>query len=336
MRVYSDAASGRHVNFTAAVEAPERFPAALAGVREAEHAGLPVERRSCEPASYETLSAVHAPSYLRRLERISTAGGGVLNLDTSLGPDSWEAATRASGAAVSAVDSALSGESAFAVARPPGHHAGASTGMGFCLLNHVAVAARHALSRGVGRVAVLDWDVHHGNGTQDLFYPDPDVLYLSIHQSPFYPGTGSTREVGEGRGVGYTANVPVPRGSGEEAFAAAFGRIFAPLLREYRPELLLVSAGYDAHADDPLGGLNLNSGSYERLAGELATLADSLGTAPLALVLEGGYSLSALTSSVVATIRGIEERPRFPDLARDVAPVESARAKLSRLWKSLR
>lgn len=336
MHVYSDAASGRHVNPTAAVEAPERFPAALAGVERAEDAGLPVERRSCEPASYEDLCRVHSPAYLNRLEKLSAAGGGTLNLDTSLGPESWEAATLASGAAVSAVDSALSGEAAFAVARPPGHHAGQSTGMGFCLLNHAAVAARHALSRGVGRVVVLDWDVHHGNGTQDLFYRDPDVLYLSIHQSPFYPGTGSAREVGEGRGEGYTANVPIPRGAGEEAFAAALERIFAPLLEEYRPELLLVSAGYDAHADDPLGGLQLTADSYERLAGSVAALTDTLGIPPPALVLEGGYSLSALTASVAATIRGLENRSGFPEAAREVRPVESARGKLSGFWKSLR
>ncbi len=334
--MYSDAASGRHVNFTATIEAPERFPAALAGVKEAEHAGFSVEWRSCKPAPGAALKAVHSASYLHRLERISAAGGGTLNLDTSLGPGSWEAATLASGAAISAAESALSGRAAFAVARPPGHHAGESTGMGFCLLNHAAVAARHALASGASRVAILDWDVHHGNGTQDLFYSDPDVLYLSIHQSPFYPGTGSVREVGEGRGEGYTANVPVPRGSGEEAFAAAFHRIFVPVLREYRPGLILVSAGYDAHADDPLGGLNLTAGSYERFAGELAVLADSLGAAPPTFVLEGGYSLSALTSSVAATIRGVAERPRFPDFARNVSPVESARGKLSRFWNNLR
>jgi acetoin utilization deacetylase AcuC-like enzyme len=194
MYVYSDPASGRHVNGLAGVESPERFPAALAGVEEAQRSGVPVEWRSCAPAGEDALTAVHDAAYLDRVREMSRAGGGYLSLDTAVGEGSWEAASLASGAACSAVDSALAGETAFAVARPPGHHAGRDYGMGFCLTNHAAVAAGHALSGGLERVAILDWDVHHGNGTQDIFYGDDRVLYLSMHQSPFYPGTGGPGE----------------------------------------------------------------------------------------------------------------------------------------------
>jgi acetoin utilization deacetylase AcuC-like enzyme len=337
LHVYSDPASGLHVNNVARVEAPERFPAALAGVEEAERGGVPVERRGCRPAGEEALLRVHARAYLDDLEGLCAAGGGYLGPDTALNRDSWEAATLASGAAIGAVESALSGEAAFAVARPPGHHAGAATGMGFCLLNHVAVAAGHARAQGVERVAVLDWDVHHGNGTQDVFYDDEGVLFLSVHQSPFYPGTGAAVEVGEGRGRGFTANVPLPARSGEDLYAAAFAGLFLPVLREFRPGLLLVSAGYDAHAADPLGGMSLEAASFGRFAACLAALAREVGAAPLALVLEGGYDLGALTESVAATMRGIEGRPDVAwEYAGGARPVEAARRALAPFWESLR
>ena len=228
MHVYSDRSSERHVNFMARVEAEERFPAALAGVEAAEKAGLPVEWHSRATVPEEFIAAIHSLSYTEHLQNLCMAGGGYLNADTGLGPDSWEAAARASGAAIGAVESALSGAPAFAVARPPGHHAGADYGMGFCLLNHAAVAAEYARSRGAEKVAILDWDVHHGNGTQDLFYADERVLYLSVHQSPFYPGTGSVREVGEGGGKGFTANVPFALGSSGEALCGGFRRGIPP------------------------------------------------------------------------------------------------------------
>jgi acetoin utilization deacetylase AcuC-like enzyme len=336
MHVYSDPASERHVNHLAGVEAPQRYPAALAGVEEAERGGVRVERRSCESAGEDALARVHAPAYLEYLMELSAAGGGFLSLDTALDRNSWETACLASGAACSAVESALSGEAAFAIARPPGHHAGRATGMGFCLLNHAAVAAEHARSRGVERVAIVDWDVHHGNGTQDVFYDDGQVLYLSAHQSPFYPGTGDAREVGEGEGHGLTVNVPLPAGSGEEAYAAAFAGVFLPVLREFRPDLVLISAGYDAHRADPLGGMALEAASFGRFAAALASLAREIG-APPALVLEGGYNLGALTDGVAATIRGIEEeREAGREYAGGVRPVEAARKTLAPYWESLR
>ncbi len=336
MHVYSDPAFERHVNRMAHVEAPERFPAALAGVEEAERAGVAVEWRPCQPASREALTAVHAPSYLDRLEQLSAKGGGYLNLDTGLNQHSWEAATLASGAAIGAVESALAGTAAFAVARPPGHHAGRNYGMGFCLLNNAAVAAEHARSQGVDRIAILDWDVHHGNGTQDVFYADAGVLYLSVHQSPFYPGTGAAREVGEGEGEGFTANVPLPARSDEDDYAVAFAGFFIPILREFRPELIMVSAGYDAHVDDLIGGMRLQAPSFGRFAAQLAAVASEIGAAPLAFLLEGGYNLDALTESVAATVKGVEEEPPGWEYSGDVRPVEAARKALAPFWESLR
>ena len=336
MRVYSDPASERHVNHMASVESPERFPAALAGVEEAKRAGVEVEHHQCEPAPRSALEAVHAPAYLDRLEGLAASGGGYVDFDTALNADSWDAATLASGAAMGAVESALSGTAAFAIARPPGHHAGRGYGMGFCLLNNVAVAAEHARSSGAERVAILDWDVHHGNGTQDIFYANGDVLYLSVHQSPFYPGTGDAREVGEGCGRGFTANVPLPGRSGEDVYAEAFSGFFVPILREYRPKLLLVSAGYDAHSADLLGGMRLESASFGRFTARLAALTREVGAAPPVFLLEGGYNLDALTECVTATVVGIEEQTPAWEYSGDASQVEAARKALSPFWESLR
>ena len=234
------------------------------------------------------------------------------------------------------VESAFSGTAAFAIARPPGHHAGRGYGMGFCLLNNVAVAAEHARSSGAERVAILDWDVHHGNGTQDIFYANGDVLYLSVHQSPFYPGTGDAREVGEGCGRGFTANVPLPGRSGEDVYTEAFSGFFVPILREYRPKLLLVSAGYDAHSADLLGGMRLESASFGRFTARLAALTREIGAAPPVFLLEGGYNLDALTESVTATVAGIGEQTPAWEYSGDASQVEAARKALSPFWESLR
>ena len=336
MHVYSDPASERHVNDLAGVESPKRFPAALAGVERAEQSGVLVERRPCSPAEREALTAVHDPAYLDHLREMSAAGGGYLSLDTAVGAGSWEAALLASGAACSALESVLAGETAFAVARPPGHHAGRDYGMGFCLTNHAAVAAGLALSRGLERVAILDWDVHHGNGTQDIFYGDARVLYLSAHQSPFYPGTGKTGEVGEGEGLGFTVNVPLPARSGEDFYAAAFAGVFLPVLREFGPQVILVSAGFDAHADDLLGGMALSSDSFGRFAALISDLSSEVGAAPPAFVLEGGYNLDALTESVAATMQGVGERAPDWDSGDGVGYIQKSREVLAQFWRSLR
>jgi acetoin utilization deacetylase AcuC-like enzyme len=335
LHVYSDRASGRHVNELAGVESPERFPAALAGVERAERDGVPVEWRPCDPADEDALGAVHDAAYLDRLREMSRAGGSYLSLDTAVGEGSWEAASLASGAACSAVESALGGETAFAVARPPGHHAGRDYGMGFCLTNHAAVAAGHALSMGLERVAILDWDVHHGNGTQDIFYADDRVLYLSVHQSPFYPGTGDACEVGDGGGRGFTANVPLLAGSGEEVYAEVFAGIFVPLLREFGPGLVLVSAGFDAHADDLLGGMALTSDAFGRFAARVAGLSREIGAVPPAYVLEGGYNLEALTESVAATLQGVGDEAPGWEYTGGVRQVETSRKALAPYWRGV-
>ena len=336
MRIYSDSASGRHVNHVARIEAEERFPAALAGVRLAQENGAEIEHHACEPAPRETLEAVHDPAYLDRVRELSEAGGGYLNADTGTNEHSWNTALLASGAAVGAVESALSGTVAFAVARPPGHHAGSGYGMGFCLLNHAAVAAGYARSRGLERVAILDWDVHHGNGTQDIFYGDDGVLYLSVHRSPFYPGTGTAREVGDGEGRGLTVNVPLPARSGEEEYAAAFAGVLLPVLREFTPEVVIVSAGYDSHAADPLGGMALESGSFGDFAAAVSALTKELDIVPPALILEGGYNLEALSESVAATIEGLGAGPPDWSYPGDVKSVEDARQEHAGFWESLR
>ena len=336
MHVYSDPACERHVNELSGVEVPRRFPAAMAGIEEAERAGLPVERRPCAPAGEDALLRVHTRGYVDRIQVLSDGAGGPLDPDTAVGPGSFEVAAIASGAACAAVESALAGDAAFAVSRPPGHHAGAGYAMGFCLFNHLAVAAAHARSLGAGRVAVLDWDVHHGNGTEDIFYGDESVLYLSVHRSPFYPGTGRAEEVGEGEGLGFNVNVPLPRGSGEDVYAAAFAGVLVPALREYEPELLIVSAGYDAHAADPLGGMGLEANSFARFASLLCAACREIGGSPPAFVLEGGYDLDALADSVAATVRGAHEDPPGWEYAGGVPPVERSRAALAPFWKGLR
>ncbi len=335
MHVYSDPASERHVNDLASVESPERFPAALAGVDRAAQSGVLVEWRPCDPAQEKALAAVHDPAYLDGLREMSAAGGGYLSPDTAVGVGSWEAASFASGAACAALESALAGATAFAIARPPGHHAGRDYGMGFCLTNHAAVAAGHALARGLDRVAILDWDVHHGNGTQDIFYGDESVLYLSVHQNPFYPGTGRAGEVGEGEGLGFTANVPLPAGSGEDLYAAAFAGVFLPVLREFGAEVILVSAGFDAHADDLLGGMALGSGAFGRFAALVSALCRELRAAPPAFILEGGYNLDALTASVTATMQGVGERTPGWEYSGGVRQVEKSREALAPFWRSL-
>ena len=335
MHVYSDPALEHHVNALSGVEVPRRFPAAVAGIEEAVRAGLPVERPPFGPAGGDALMRVHTGGYIERLRALSEAGGGYLDPDTALGPGSFEVAALASGAACAAVDSALAGEASFAVVRPPGHHAGADYAMGFCLFNHAAVAAAHARSLGVGRVAVLDWDVHHGNGTQDVFYGDGEVLYLSVHRSPFYPGTGKAEEAGQGEGLGFTVNVPLPGRSGEDVYAEAFVGVLVPVLREYEPGLLIVSAGYDAHAADPLGGMGLEADSFARFAALLSAVCREAGAPPPAFVLEGGYDLDALARSVAATVRGAHEDAPGWEYA-GTRPVERSRESLAPYWKSLR
>jgi acetoin utilization deacetylase AcuC-like enzyme len=270
------------------------------------------------------------------IEQLSARGGGMLDLDTVASSGSFEAALHAAGGAVRAVDALLDGVAgpAFCALRPPGHHAEASRAMGFCLFNNVAVAARHALDRhGVERVLVLDWDVHHGNGTNDIFYASREVLYASIHQSPLYPGTGALGESGAGEGEGHTINLPVPPGSGHDEWLSLVQRVVVPAARAYEPGLVLVSAGFDAHRDDPLASCALTEETYAAMAATMRDLARELGV-PLAIVLEGGYDLDALARSVSATMAAASG-----DEAAEEAPagplVERARSHFARWWAGL-
>ena len=280
MKIFSDRDLARHVNPNSGVERPDRLAAALEGAKRARDAGAGIEMLRPEPALRVALVAVHDGRYLDQLRSLSGSGGGYLDPDTATNEHSWEVATLASGTAVAAVESALEGTASFALVRPPGHHAGGGYAMGFCLLNHAAVGAARARAMGARRVAILDWDVHHGNGTQDVFYADKEVLYLSAHRSPFYPGTGAVRETGWGEGRGFTVNVPLSARSDENAYAATFAGVFLPILREYRPEVVIVSAGYDAHRADPLGGMDLDGGSFGRMTATVANLTRELDCPP--------------------------------------------------------
>jgi len=278
------------------------------------------------------VTAIHPQPYVDAIRTAAEAGGGYLDADTILSAGSYRAALHAAGGACAMVDELLAGNAPFAFCglRPPGHHAERATAMGFCLFNNVAIAAQHALERGEERVLVLDWDVHHGNGTNDIFHSRDDVLFASIHQSPLYPGTGPLSDTGSGPGEGYSLNLPVPPGSGGSTFLALVQHVVAPAAREFRPGIVLVSAGYDAHREDPLASCELEDASYAALAACVRELAAELG-APVGVVLEGGYALGALARSVADTLAALAGDARAPEVEPD--PV-TARAveHLGRWW----
>ena len=265
------------------------------------------------PATEAQIVAAHAPDHLAALEAFAQDGGGWIDHDTVMRPDSLDIARLAAGAGVAAIDGILDRtfDRAFVIARPPGHHATRHQSMGFCLLNTVAIAAAHARNRDAGRVAIVDWDVHHGNGTQDIFYRDSTVLYCSLHQwgRGFYPGTGAANETGTGPGEGYTVNVPLAAGTGGDEFLQAFRARIAPAVNAFQPDLLLVSAGYDAHEDDPIGGMRLNDVAYNNLSREMLSLADRWCGGRVAFLLEGGYDVDALARCVANTIEILDREP---------------------------
>jgi acetoin utilization deacetylase AcuC-like enzyme len=319
----------RHLTAPGHPERPERLEAIEALLRrtplwEAADHPEPV------PVDEEVLASVHTRSYLRRVRETAASGGGYLDPDTPVAPSSYAVARRAAGGAVLAVDTVgdSAGGVAFGLLRPPGHHAGAAAGRGFCLFNNAAVAARHALAvRGARRVFILDWDVHHGNGTQEIFYRDPEVVFCSLHQEAWYPGTGALEETGEGPGEGATINIPLPAGVGDGGYRHLFEEIVLPLMRAVAPTLIVVSAGYDGHHADPLGGMMLTAGGF----GQLARLVHgAAGKTPIVALLEGGYDLDALAYSVAATLEaftGIDARAGEPPAAVREAPVAVARAR---------
>jgi len=271
-------------------ESPERIRAILRAVQTAPLAPR-LTLEEAPPADRATLERVHPARYLDRIAALAAAGGGRLDPDTVVSPGSWEAATRAAGAAVAAAHSALDGVAAFAVVRPPGHHALADVAMGFCLINNVAVAAHAALVRGCDRVLIVDWDVHHGNGTQAIVEREPRVRYVSLHQWPLYPGTGRAEE----RGVGNVFNVPRPPGRPRAEYVAALDDAVRRATDGWRPDLILISAGFDAMAGDPLAGFTLEPPDYA----EWVTRWRELG-APIASVLEGGYEPGRIAAAALA------------------------------------
>jgi acetoin utilization deacetylase AcuC-like enzyme len=258
------------------------------------------------PISMERLLRNHSQGYIDQVHQVSERGGGHLDPDTYTNSRSYDAALVAAGGLVDAVEAVLDGQvdNAFAMVRPPGHHALTSRGMGFCLFNNVAVAARYVLEeKGLERILIVDFDVHHGNGTQDSFYEESSVLYFSTHQYPYYPGTGHWQEIGKGEGQGYTANVPLPGGVGDKGFQRIFDELLYPLAERYQPQLILVSAGYDSHWDDPLAMMGLSIAGYTDLARTLKAMADDFCEGKVAFTLEGGYHLEVLSHSILNTLR---------------------------------
>jgi acetoin utilization deacetylase AcuC-like enzyme len=318
--VVDDPSFDRHSAPDRHPECPERLVAARSGLAAALPPGARITLEAT-PASDADLLEVHTPQYLQAIDavfrRAAQAGGfGAVDADTYVGPGTREAALRAAGGAAILGRALMRGRGrrGIALLRPPGHHAEPARAMGFCLFNNVAIAASAALQAGARRVAIVDWDVHHGNGTQKAFESDDRVLFVSLHQWPLYPGTGAPSEIGIGRGLGSTANLALPPGSGPEEYGEAFRRVVLPLVAAFAPDLILVSAGYDAHRNDPLAAMRLDAPSYQAMTSALVAVAEQLGHGRVGLVLEGGYHLAALEACVAATVRALRgERLALPD-----------------------
>ena len=282
-------------------EKPERLPAIIDALKDS---GLwdKLVHLEPSPATVEQVQYVHDENYVETLREFCARGGGYLDLDTGVTRESFDVALLAVGGIIRAIDAVMAGEvrNAFAAVRPPGHHAFPEKGKGFCIFNNVAIGARYLQKKhGLERVLIVDWDIHHGDGTHYFFYDDPTVFYFSIHEFPFYPGTGRAYETGKGEGVGYTLNVPVPFGTGVHHYIDAFQQKLKPVALRFKPDFVLISAGFDAHKDDPLSGISLTSESYGQFTDIVKEIADQTCDGRIVSVLEGGYSLSALSESVV-------------------------------------
>ena len=291
-----------------------------------------LERRQAPAASREQVLRAHRDEHYDAIESFSARGGGMIDMDTVASAGSFEAALHAAGGAAEAAERLVAGDarSALCALRPPGHHAERARAMGFCLFNNAAVAATHAIAAcGAERVLVFDWDVHHGNGTEEIFAASPEVLYASIHQSPLYPGTGAAEYEGEGPGQGYTVNLPVAAGTGSEEFLALAQHVVVPIARAYEPGLIVISAGYDAHRDDPLASCMVETEAYGEMTAAIRDVAAELGVGVL-VCLEGGYAPSALADSVVATLTALEDGA--PSRVAAVEAAEPHRSRLRERW----
>jgi acetoin utilization deacetylase AcuC-like enzyme len=299
-----------------------------------------VDATAPQAATREQLVRVHDAAYVRLIE--STMGrAAALDADTFTSPESYDIALLAAGAAIGAAEHVMAGSNraAFSLVRPPGHHAERDRAMGFCLFNNIAVAAAHARALGAERVAIVDYDVHHGNGTQHIFESDPSVLYVSTHQYPYYPGTGAATEIGVADGEGATVNLPLEAGAVDEDYRLVFEEVVVPVLRQFRPSLLLVSAGFDAHEQDPLAGMRLTTGAFAAMTLDLRNVADECCEGRMALVAEGGYDLDALGDSIDAVVHALTEptSSRWPESgirsSRGRASADAARRALAPFWK---
>ncbi len=311
---------------------PER-PARAEAVRDALYAaGLREhgQQVAVRPARDEELARVHTGAYLDELTRVVPGNTGWLDPDTYYSPGTWDAVLAAAGSVSELALQVLSGQlsSGLAVVRPPGHHAETHRAMGFCLVNNVAVAAAAARAAGAARVAILDWDVHHGNGTQQIFWDDPNVMYLSSHQFPFYPGTGAPDEIGGAQARGATVNVGLPAGSGDRDYLAAFDHVLIPAIRRFRPDLVLVSAGFDAHHADPLAAMRVTRSGFVGMAARVRAIADEVCAGRWVVALEGGYDLAGLGEGATAALAalGAQAPARFDPtpLADAAEPAQAA------------
>ena len=291
-------------------ECPERIDAVATAIDQVHSTGM-LQPMSFTPCPMEDILACHSPAYLEVAQREIAAGFDMLSTgDTDVCRESWEIALLAAGAAVAAVDAVCQSRvnAAFCAVRPPGHHATADRGMGFCVLNNIAIAARYAQRHHACRHAlIVDWDVHHGNGTQDIFYADGSVLYFSTHQYPWYPGTGSASETGEGPGAGLTINVPLPAGSGRAAVMEAFEQQLLPAVDRFQPDVVLVSAGFDSRLGDPLGGFLLDDQDFYDLTQFVMKIANQYAGGKVVSLLEGGYHITGLTQAVTAHLTALAD-----------------------------
>jgi acetoin utilization deacetylase AcuC-like enzyme len=289
-----------------------------------------------EPATEDDVLLVHTPRHLAMIKRAAQGAGTWIDPDTHVSSRSYETALLSAGGAIMATALWTDGLVPFALVRPPGHHATPDRAMGFCLFNNVAIAAARLLGAGYERVAILDWDVHHGNGTQAAFYAEPRVLFGSAHQWPHYPGSGFFTECGEGAGEGFTVNVPLPAGSGDGDYASLFATVFEPVVRGFRPQALLVSAGQDIHRDDPLGSMLVTEAGFAHMARRCAVLAGDLCDGRLAFVLEGGYDREATARAVEAVLRAVadDDAPGTGSAGdRAAAAIARARETQSAYWE---
>jgi len=325
--------SGRYLEHNPGTWHPES-PARLTAITgKLKDEGLWENVHEPEPAKMREILAVHDESYVRWLMEMCRNRIPV-DSDTPTAENTFEIAALSAGGALLAGRLVESGEVdfAFALIRPPGHHAGRSSGGGFCYLNNIAIMTRDLLRR-VGRVLIFDFDAHHGNGTQEIFYKDPEVLYISVHQSPLYPGTGKVEEIGEGEGRGFNINIPVPPGTGDEEYATIVDEILIPVAVQFEPEIIAVSAGFDAHARDPLTQLELSGGFYGWMAGKIFETAERICGGRVVFLLEGGYDLRGLSESVVNVVRAAKGK-RFAEPARRrLGIVEKIRSALSWKWR---